>query len=343
MLYSLRKGAEGISKTPLQKILLNDKFTSMKFKHSQLPIENWTRRAKQHAELVSPFTDAFLKRRSRGLKHAVHDFLFTYYTFSPLKLKQWVPSFEESILISNDRRAEYPWLNGYWFQFKENMLYVNRERFQENTRGLAQFVLKLCQNILHRPPRFGCFGLHEWAMVYKLSPEAIRHNTYRLRLSPEKLATFVESQIICCSHYDAYRFFTKEARPLNIYHPTLQGRVQMEQGGCLHANMDLYKWSTKLWPWIGSDFIAKAFLLALEGRELDMRASPYDLQEEGYTPIYIETEEGRKQYQKEQHSLAERATVLRRELLSFCERLLLIKPSRESLEQGPTPESKLYL
>ena len=159
-------------------------------------------------------------------------------------------------------------------------------------------------------------------MVYKLPPEALRHKGLRLRLTPKDLASFVESQTLCCTHYDAYRFFTKEARPLNTLNPSLDTRLQFEQGGCLHANMDLYKWAIKLWPWIGSEFLAKAFFLALEGRELDMRASPYDLTDEGYLPLCIETEEGRKHYQKEQQLFAERAIPLREELRLFCKRLL---------------------
>lgn len=286
-----------------------------------LRLEHWTSRADKHSALVGPFADAFVKRRSLGLKHPVHDFLFTYYACSPLKLKQWVPSFEEDLMITPETLVEYPWLNNYWFSLKENALSTNRERIQEHGSGLAAFVENLCDQILQRAPRFGCFGLHEWAMVYKSAPEAIRHSGYRLRLSPEDLASFVENQTICCSHYDAYRFFTKEARPLNTLKPTLETRLEMEQGGCLHANMDLYKWATKLWPWIGSDFIAKTFFLALEGRELDMRASPYNLIDDGYTPIYIETEEGRKQYRKEQQAFAERTQALREELRAFCSRL----------------------
>ena len=289
---------------------------------NQLPFDVWTSRAKQHAALVGPFVNAFLKRRGLGQTHPVHDFLFTYYSCSPLKLKQWVPSFEESLVVTPQTREEYPWLSEYWFHLDGNALSLNKERIHENTRGLAQFVKDLCSNILHRAPRFGCFGLHEWAMVYKSSPETIRHQGHRLRLSPEDLAGFVESQTLCCSHYDAYRFFTPEARPLNTLNPQLETRLQMEQGGCLHANMDLYKWATKLWPWIGSDFIAKTFLLASEVRELDMRASPYDLSDEGFIPLCIETDEGRKQYQTEQQLFAERATALREELQAFCERLL---------------------
>jgi len=292
---------------------------------SLLSVEEWTSRAEEHCALVSPHADAFLKRRGLGHTHAVHDFLFTYYSCSPSKLKQWVPSFEEELVVTPEIRNDYPWLSDYWFRLDGDILSLNKERLHKNTRGLAAFVAELCGNILQQAPRFGCFGLHEWAMVYKLTPEALRHKGHRLRLSHEDLDSFVGSQKICCSHYDAYRFFTKEARPLNILNPVLETRVQMEQGGCVHANMDLYKWATKLWPWVGSDFIAKTFFLALEGRELDMRASPYDLKDEGYDPLCIETEEGRRQYQKEQQLLTERATYLRKDLLAFCERLATLQ------------------
>jgi len=285
-----------------------------------LPTTLWMSHAAKHSALVDPITDAFLKRRSVGDKHPVHDFLFTYYSFSPQKLKQWVPSFEYELEIPTNINENYPWLNEYWFLINGDVLSLNKERIQGQTRSLIQFIINLCENILQKAPRFGCFGLHEWAMVYKLSSEEVRHRHLRLRLSPKELASFVESQTISCSHYDAYRFFTPEARPLNILNPIIETRLQMEQGGCLHANMDIYKWASKLWPWIGSDFIAKTFLHALEGRELDMRASPYDLSNEGYSPIHIETEDGRKQYQKEQMLLAERAIPLREELRSFCVR-----------------------
>lgn len=293
--------------------------------HSQLAIEIWTTRAKQHVALVEPLADAFLKRRTIGLTHAVHDFLFIYYNFSPLKLKQWLPSFEEELIVTAKSLEEYAWLRNQWSSLNDNLLSFNQAQLSAHTFGQAIFVEELCSNILQRAPRYGCFGLHEWAMVYKLSPEAIRHKGLRLRLSPNELTRFVESQTICCSHYDAYRFFTPEAHPLNILNPVFETRLQMEQGGCLHANMDLYKWATKLWPWIGSDFIARTFFHALEGRELDMRASPYDLSEEGYFPLCIETEEGRKQYQKEQQLLAERAIPLREELRAFCGRLLKLR------------------
>jgi hypothetical protein len=271
---------------------------------------------------VGPIADAFLKRRDCRKKHPVHDFLFTYYPFSPAKLKQWVPSFEEGLCIE---KAD-PFSHLPWFLHEGNIVRLNLQRLQGSILPLASFIANLCDAILQRPPRFGCFGLHEWAMVYRLSKEELRHADYPLRLSPEALARFVESQTLACTHYDAYRFFTRDAAPRNLLQPTLDTRLQNEQGGCLHANMDIYKWATKLWPWIGSDFIAKAFVLALEGREIDMRASPYDLAKEGYLPIRIETEEGRKEYIRLQQQYAEKTMALRQELKSFCQRLLVFSP-----------------
>lgn len=286
-----------------------------------LPINIWTARAEKHRAQTEPLTEAFIKRRGLGKTHPVHDFLFIYYTCSPSKLKQWIPSFEENLITTPTVKNNYPWLIDYWFYQEGEILALNKERLQENTRGLAKFVCDLCKNILNRPQRFGCYGLHEWAMVYKSTNEEIRHQRQLLRISQKDLASFVESQTLCCTHYDAYRFFTKDAHPLNTLNPTLESRLEMEQGGCIHANMDIYKWATKLWPWIGSDFILKAFFHALEGRELDMRASPYDLSALGYLPIAIETESGRKEYQKEQQIYAEKTRVLREELSAFCERL----------------------
>jgi hypothetical protein len=287
-----------------------------------LSIDAWTARADQHIESVSIYTESYLNRRYRKEEHPVHDFLFTYYNCSPQKLKQWIPSFEENLMITPSIKEKYPWFTEQWFTVNGNVIEMKGGNIRENTLGLSKFVTELCENILKRAPRLGCFGLHEWAMVYQSSLENLRHPKHPLRLSMNEIGRFLESQKLCCTHYDAYRFFTEEAKPLNIFTPILETRLQMEQGGCVHANMDLYKWSTKFWPWIGSDFIAETFFLALEARELDMRASPYDLQKKGYLPICVETEEGRLQYQQHQQALAEKAVPLRKKLKNFCSRLI---------------------
>ncbi len=84
----------------------------------------------------------------------------------------------------------------------------------------------------------------------------------------------------------------------------------MEQPGCLHANMDLYKWATKLAPLTPSQLIADCFELAVAVRELDMAASPYDLRAYGYEPVPIETPAGRAAYARAQAAFADRAAPL---------------------------------
>ena len=115
-----------------------------------------------------------------------------------------------------------------------------------------------------------------------------------------------------CSHYDAFRFFTPAARPLNLLQPGPDDRAAHEQPGCIHANLDLYKWATKFYPWIGSDLIADAFELARDARLLDMRAAPYDLSAFDAEPIRIETASGRRDYAAAQSAIATRAAPLRR-------------------------------
>jgi hypothetical protein len=93
--------------------------------------------------------------------------------------------------------------------------------------------------------------------------------------------------------------------------------------------MDLYKQAFRLWPLIGSDLVADCFELAWDVRIVDMRAAPYDLtgttldpSGEPWTPIRIETPEGKQEYAAHQRDFATRATPLRARLIEECEGLL---------------------
>ncbi len=286
------------------------------------PRQQWQELQRAHAVRVSALAAAFVDRRSRGTTHPVHDFLFTYYSFSPAKLIRWLPALGQGIEVTEDDLHHQPWLALEPMRHAAGMSDLDPQLLPAKVRDLAAWVHSLCEAVLQRPPRLRCFGLHEWAMVYRQPREQVRHQGHELRLSPESLASFVESQTVCCSHYDAFRFFTAAARPLNVFQPVLETRLDMEQGGCLHTNMDLYKWSAKLWPWIGSDLVGQCFELACQGRDLDMRASPYDLRHLGYEPLLIETPEGRAQYELEQRQLAEKAVPLRQRLASAAASLM---------------------
>jgi hypothetical protein len=157
--------------------------------------------------------------------------------------------------------------------------------------------------------------MHEWAMVYRQPADQTRHNVLPLRLGQQATAALVEDLRVKCSHFDAFRFFTEPARPLNLLQPTRETQVELEQPGCLHANMDVYRWAFKLAPLVSSDLIADCFSLAREIRTLDMRASPYDVSAIGLEPLPVETAEGRAEYVRHQRDFAARAAVLRSRLI----------------------------
>ncbi|MCF7733976.1 MAG: hypothetical protein K9N23_19985 [Akkermansiaceae bacterium] len=75
--------------------------------------------------------------------------------------------------------------------------------------------------------------------------------------------------------------------------------------------------STKAMPWAGSELLLECFALAVELRDLDMRASPYDLRAQGREPVPVDTPEGRRQYETEQRVLATAARPLRVRLIAI--------------------------
>jgi hypothetical protein len=272
---------------------------------------------------VDAWIEPHQARASRGEKHPVYDFLFTYYAFRPAWLRRWHPGPE--VVLGGDAAEEFL----RWPEYREVTLEdgatgvtVDPAAFPAHRREFVQWLVPLLTTMQTRPAFFGCHGLHEWAMVYRQTPEALRHNTQPLRFPPEEIARVVEATPLCCSHFDAFRFFTPPSRPLNKLQPTRADAAQFEQRGCLHANMDLYKWAFKLAPFTPSDLIADTFALARDIREVDMRASPYDLRALGYEPIKIETAAGRAEYETHQRRFAARGEPLRARLIALGERLL---------------------
>lgn len=73
---------------------------------------------------------------------------------------------------------------------------------------------------------------------------------------------------LACTHFDAFRFFTPEAKPLNPVQLERTGQRSNDQPGCVHANMDLFKWALRLWPLLPSEKLADALELAVSCRML---------------------------------------------------------------------------
>ena len=279
-----------------------------------LPPSEWIAFRTAHERRVEPWIAPRLQRASQGVKHPVDDFLFEYYPNRPSLLRRWHPGL--GVILLGDEAEFYLGVPGY--RAERNGITANS--LPDKRKPFVKWLGGFLEGSANRAPFFGCHGLHEWAMVYKT--EDVRHASQPLRLSPSEVAAVVDSLPVRCSHYDAFRFFTPEARPLNRQQPTRETSPQLEQAACLHANMDLYKWAFKLAPWCPSELIADTFELARDIRELDMRASPYDLSSFGYTAVPIETPEGRSEYERYQRFFAERARPLRERLIELCRALL---------------------
>lgn len=275
---------------------------------------SWEQRRDAHVLRVREWTDPLRERRSRGTRHPVLDFLFSYYSHRPARLLRWHPG--PGVVLDGPAAREYL----RWPDYQEVPGGVALGALPDGRVKTVRFVRELLSATAARTPRFGCFGLHEWAMVYRA--ETVRHEAWPLRLGPAETDRVLESLPVRCTHFDAFRFFTPPARPLNAVELTRVDQVEREQPGCLHAGMDLYRWAYKLDPYTPSDLVADCFQLAHDIRELDMCASPYDLTELGYAPVEIETAAGRAEYARRQAAFTERAAPLRSTLISLCDALI---------------------
>lgn len=276
-----------------------------------LDAPSWQHRMAAHEHRAERLTRDHLARRQRQEKHPVHDFLFEYYPVRPSHLRRWHPG------LGVDLEGTAP--HAQWRDY--------RVAGGRTTLDLAGFwarrgeSLTYIRELLHRtnlnPAHFDCFGLHEWAMVYRT--DSPRHNL-PLRLGAAGSDAVVEKHRIRCSHFDAYRFFTPAARPLNLTVLERTDQPANDQAGCVHATMDLYKWASKLGPLVPGELFLDCFELAVDARVLDMEASPYDCRAHGIGVVAIETPEGKAEYVERQRGLAERGRPLRDRLVSLIDR-----------------------
>ncbi|MBK1782886.1 3-methyladenine DNA glycosylase [Prauserella cavernicola] len=273
--------------------------------------QEWRAREDAHVARMRAWTRPHQHRRSHGEKHPVLDFLFTYYSHPPSHLERWQPG--PGVVLGGPSARRFLDRKGY--QEVAEGIEVDPRAFSGRLADTARYVLSLLEATASRAPRLSCFGLHEWAMVYRLPAGDVRHAQLPLRLGSQGTDAVVESLGVRCGHFDAFRFFTDEARPRNELQPTRDTQRDLDQPGCLHVGMDLYKWAYKLGPFVPSELLGDCFALAADIRLLDMRASPYDLSSLGHSPVAIETSEGRAEYARAQAAFARRAAPLRARLI----------------------------
>lgn len=284
--------------------------------------QQWQAREAAHQQRADALTAGWRARRATGESDEIEDFLFTYYSYRPSLLRRWHPG--AGVILQDaaaEPRAAWRWYAG-WAADPDRAstdVHVDAAAFLDARASAVGFIETLLRRTLERPARIGCNCLHEWAMVYDMHEGEQRHTRLPLRLGQRGTNEVVEQGTIICSHFDAFRFFTPEARPLNTLQPERAMQADLEQSGCLHANMDLYKWAVKLGPLVPGELLLDTFELAREIRTLDMQASPYDVSDFGLPAVPIETAAGRHEFASRQREFAARADVLRRRLLQTIE------------------------
>ena len=109
------------------------------------------------------------------------------------------------------------------------------------------FIADLLRATASRPARLNCFGLHEWAMVYRAptvrhapGAAAARRRRHRRRGRVDAVA-LQPLRRLPVLHRAGRARATPSSSP-----GTRQ--VATEQPGCLHAAMDLYKWALQAGP-----------------------------------------------------------------------------------------------
>lgn len=283
-----------------------------------LSANTWHLLRDKHRSIVDPWIAPRLERRARQEKHPVDDFLFEYYPISPKKLRNWHPGFGLALEATAE---EFDELADRRYLFLDDAISISESWLSESQDSFLKTrdFLALTHS---RPARSGCFGLHEWAMV--LGQDEVRHEAWPLRLSQEQIRATIDEQGLRCTHFDAFRFFTDEARPMNPLQLARIDQIDQEQPGCLHANMDLYKLAQQLAPILGSEIVREAFALARDIRLVDMQVAPYELRALGVSPIRVETAEGRAEFVVRQREFAKRASDIRENMIRTIEAVVAV-------------------
>ena len=277
----------------------------------------WSAAERVHEEAADARVAGHLARRRRSEKHPVEDFLFTYYRLRPAGLRRWHPGVGVALEGPSGHAGRR------WYRTRpDGAVTLDVPGFLAERAPVVTLSRRILDGTASRPAAFTCFGLHEWAMVYRVPDGGQRHEAWPLRLGAAGSDAVVEASRVRCTHFDAFRFFTGPAIPLNRFAPTRATQPELEQPGCVHATMDLYKHCYLLGPAVPGELLLACFDLARWAREVDMRASPYDLADLGYEPIRIEDPAGRAEYVRAQTELSQAAAPLRERLRGICAELL---------------------
>jgi hypothetical protein len=102
--------------------------------------DEWQTRRDAHLARVEVLAHAFLRRRSRGEKHPVEDFLFTYYQLPPTRLIEWFPPLHTAIEVRADDLESMPWLQNAPHLLRDGLWSLDPAQVTPRIRELAAWI-----------------------------------------------------------------------------------------------------------------------------------------------------------------------------------------------------------
>ena len=217
-----------------------------------------------------------LKERRHAVdKHPIYNFLHTYYRYSAESLMRYSPG-PGVQLLGTDKKDFSPsgLLHPRFFNSQRNTYCVTESQFVvKNKLDSFRRNHEILRNTVGKQPLLSCYGLHEWAMLYRGHTK--HQKQLNLRVNQTTIDKVVEELPLRCTHYDAFRFFSPEAAPLNAIELDRALQLKKEQPGCIHATMDLFKYAYSLYPLLSSQLLQNCLEVCISARYIDMRASPY--------------------------------------------------------------------
>ena len=120
-----------------------------------LAVDEWTARAEAHAARIDRWTAPHRERRRRGEKHPVLDFLFTYYSETPGRLRRWHPGPDLALA------GPAPHAGRRWYATDaRGAVHLDVPAFLADRGDTVRFVRRLLAATAGRPAFSGCFGLN---------------------------------------------------------------------------------------------------------------------------------------------------------------------------------------
>ena len=118
---------------------------------TSMPESQWQPLAATHADRTRPWIEDRLARRAEGRTHAVDDFLFDYYPFSPNKLATWHPGFG----VVLEGRAAQPYLARAGYRAEGDGVTADLG-WLEGKRPRLDLAIRILAGTASRAPMTGC-------------------------------------------------------------------------------------------------------------------------------------------------------------------------------------------